>query len=254
MTPLPLSIFIITLNEADRIAPVLHAALQLSDDVIVVDSGSTDGTVALCQQLGARVIHHDFTGYGAQKRFAEDQCRHEWLLNIDADEVMPPALLVEIRAAIISGSSLAYTIPIAEVFPGESMPHPFAYTLKPVRLYHKSIGRYNPSPVHDRVDVAQGTRISHLKSAIHHFSVRSMGDQIAKLNRYSDRQADDLDARGVHIPGWRVLFEFPAAFFKAFILRRHCLRGVYGYVTSVNYAFSRHLRIAKHLERRWKRG
>ena len=84
----PLSVFIIALNEADRIGRTIAAVRSLSDDIVLVDSGSTDGTQALAESLGARVIHHDWPGYGQQKRFAEEQCRHAWLLNIDADEVM----------------------------------------------------------------------------------------------------------------------------------------------------------------------
>ena len=89
-----------------------------------------------------------------------------------------------------------------------------------------------------------------LKGIVHHRSVRSLGDQIDKLNRYSDQQAVDLDLRGVSIPTWRVYFELPAAFLKAYFGRRHLLRGTYGFLTAMNYAISRHLRLAKHYERR----
>jgi glycosyltransferase involved in cell wall biosynthesis len=91
-SPLPLSVFIICKNEADRIGRTLEAVRGLSDDIVVVDSGSTDGTQALAAQLGARVVEHPFEGYGPQKRHAETLCRHPWLLNIDADEVIPPDL------------------------------------------------------------------------------------------------------------------------------------------------------------------
>ena len=89
-----------------------------------------------------------------------------------------------------------------------------------------------------------------LKGILHHYSVRSLGDQIEKLNRYSDQQAHDLERRGVAIPAWRVFVEFPAAFLKAYVGRRHFVRGVYGFLTAMNYAISRHMRIAKHYERR----
>ena len=94
----PLSIFIIAQNEVDRIGRTIEAARALSDDIILVDSGSTDGTQALAESLGARVIFNAWPGYGQQKRFAEEQCRHDWLLNLDADEVVPPDLAAEIAA------------------------------------------------------------------------------------------------------------------------------------------------------------
>lgn len=252
MAGLPLSIFIITRNEADRLPRTLAAIRTLSDDIVVVDSGSTDDTVALAAAAGARTLHRDWEGYGPQKRFAEEQCRHPWLLNLDADEWIPPHLADEIRVLFAGNGPMAdaYEIRIAEVFPGEAAPHPFAYALPPVRLYRRDKGRYSASPVHDRVDLAPGARVARLKGIIHHFSVRSIGDQIAKLNAYADQQVSDLAARGKSIPTWRLLVEFPAAFFKAYILRRHFVRGFYGFITAMNFAFFRWLRVAKDYERR----
>jgi glycosyltransferase involved in cell wall biosynthesis len=248
----PLSIFIIVKNEADRLADTLRAVQGLSDDIVVVDSGSTDGTQDVARQFGARVIFNEWPGYGPQKRFAEDQCRRPWLLNLDADEVVPPDLRAEISGLFANGEPAqeAFRVRIAEIFPGEEAPHPLAYALAPVRLYRKNKGRYSASLVHDRVELQPGTRVGTLKGIVHHRSVRSLGDQIDKLNRYSDQQAVDLDLRGVTIPTWRLFFEFPAAFLKAYIGRRHAVRGVYGFLTAMNYAISRHLRVAKHYERR----
>jgi glycosyltransferase involved in cell wall biosynthesis len=260
MTVLPLSIFIIARNEADRIGDAIRAVRDLTDDLVVVDSGSTDGTQALAEALGARVLFNPWAGYGPQKRFAEDQCRHDWLLNLDADEVVPPALKAQIREEFGGGRPPydAYRIGIAEMFPGETAPHPWSYTLWPVRLYRKEKGRYSASLVHDRVDLAAGASVGRLKGVIHHTSVRSLGDQIEKLNRYSDQQAHDLAIRGQSIATWRVFLEFGGAFLKAYVGRRHFVRGVYGFLTAMNYAFSRHLRVAKDYERRraasWEKG
>ncbi len=252
MPPLPLSVFIICKNEVDRIGATIRAVRDLTDDLVVVDSGSTDGTQALAESLGARVLHNPWPGYGPQKRFAEEQCRHVWLLNLDADEVVPADLAGRIRALFAAGepSRPAWRIGIAEIFPGERRPHPLAYTLTPVRLYRRDRGRYSPSPVHDRVELEPGVEPGRLPGVIHHFSVRSLGDQLDKLNRYSDQQADDLAARGVVIPSWRIFVELPGNFLKAYLGRRHFVRGVYGFLTAMNYAISRHLRVAKHYERR----
>lgn len=254
-SPLPLSVFVITRDEADRIGATLEAVRGLSDDIVVVDSGSTDATREIAAALGARVITNAWPGYGPQKRFAEEQCRHDWLLNLDADEVVPAGLAAEIRALFASGGPPddAYHIRIAEIFPGEAAPHRWAYVLSPVRLYRKSKGRYSPSPVHDRVDMAGDARIGDLRGTVHHFSVRSLGEQMAKLNDYTDAQADDLDRRGETISAFRLGLEFPANFLKAWIGRRHILRGVYGFMTAMNFAFYRYLRVAKHWERRLKR-
>lgn len=246
-----MSIFIIARDEADRIGRTIEAVRHLTDDLVVVDSGSSDGTRALAASLGARVIENAWPGYGPQKRFAEDLCRHNWLLNIDADEVVPTDLAAEIAALFAHGAPRAdaYRIAIAEVFPGEGRPHPFAYALHPVRLYRKDRGRYADSTVHDRVDLAPGAVVERLKGTIHHFSVRSLGDQIDKLNAYTDAQVLDLVKRGERASVLRLVVEFPAAFLKAYIGRRHFVRGVYGFMTAMNFAFYRYLRLAKHVER-----
>ena len=115
----PLSIFIIARDEADRIARTIEAVRALSDDIVLVDSGSTDGTQTIAERLGARVVFNPWPGYGPQKRFAEELCRHDWLLNLDADEVVPPELAAEI-AALFAGAGPgadAYKLRIAEIFP-----------------------------------------------------------------------------------------------------------------------------------------
>jgi glycosyltransferase involved in cell wall biosynthesis len=252
---LPVSIFIIARNEADRIGRTLRAVRDLSDDIVVVDSHSTDGTREVAAAEGARVVVNDFAGYGPQKRFAEELCRHTWLLNIDADEVIPDDLASEIRALFARGEPAkdAYRIRIAEIFPGEKAPHRFAYALAPVRLYRIDRGRYSPSTVHDRVDLQPGASVGKLKGTIHHFSVRSLGHQMAKLNSYTDAQVADLEKRGESISVFRLVAEFPANFIKAYIGRRHALRGVYGFMTAMNFAFYRYLRAAKYFENRIRR-
>jgi glycosyltransferase involved in cell wall biosynthesis len=251
----PLSVFIIAYNEVDRIGAAIGAVRDLSDDIVVVDSGSTDGTQALAAECGARVIHHDWPGYGLQKRFGEDQCRHEWLLNIDADEIVTPEMRAAIKAAFARPdlAPCGFATKIIEVFPGEVKAHKWAFTLSPVRLYHKAVGRYSSSPVHDRVQLVAGTQVLKLDGLIEHRSIRSLGHELVKLNAYADMQADDLDAKGRKLPAARVVVEFPLAFLKAYVGRRHFVRGLYGFMTAMNYAFYRYLRAAKHWERRLKR-
>jgi glycosyltransferase involved in cell wall biosynthesis len=238
---LPLSVFIITYNEADRLPLVLEALANLSDDIVVVDSGSDDGTQELARKASARVIEHPFPGYGPQKRFAEGKCRHPWLLNLDADEIISAELRSEIASLFNGGEPAAdaYEIAIHEMFPGETEPHPFGYALTPVRLYRRDKGSYNPSPVHDRVDLKPGAKVSRLKGRIRHISVRSLGHQLEKLNSYTDAQVLDLEARGVNVMTSRVFLEFPGAFLKAYFGRRHVLRGIYGFMTAMNLAWER---------------
>jgi glycosyltransferase involved in cell wall biosynthesis len=248
---LPLSIFLIAKNEGGRIGRTLQAVAGLADEVIVVDSGSGDDTVAIAEAAGARVIvNAPFPGYGPQKRFAEEACRNDWVLNIDADEVVSPELRDEIGRLFAAGTDMAdaYEIRIIDMLPGETAPPPLAYSVSPVRLYRLSRGRYRNSTVHDRVELQAGARTARLKAPILHYSITSIGDQMEKLQRYSTMQAKDLLASGRVPSRLRIIAEFPISFLKAYVGRRYALRGVYGYLVSLNYAYYRSLRLAKAYE------
>lgn len=249
MTPvLPISIFVITKNEGGRIGRTLEAVAGLADEVVIVDSGSSDDTVAIAEAAGARVIvNSPFPGYGPQKRFAEETCRNNWVLNIDADEVVSPALREEIVRLFSAGTPLAdaYEIRIIDMLPGETAPPLFAYSVSPVRLYRLSRGRYRNSTVHDRVELQAGARTGRLGAPILHYSITSISDQMEKLQRYSTMQAKDLLASGRAPSRLRIVTEFPLSFLKAYVGRRYALRGVYGYLVSLNYAYYRSLRLAK---------
>ncbi len=157
---MPLSVFIIAHNEVDRIGATIRGGAG-------PDRRSRGGRFGLHRRhagAGGRARRagdsQSLAGYGPQKRFAEEQCRHVWLLNLDADEVVPEDLVREIRALWAAGEPRrpAWRIGIAEIFPGEGRPHPLAYTLTPVRLYRKDRGRYAASPVHDRVALEPASR------------------------------------------------------------------------------------------------
>jgi len=249
---LPISCFIIAKNEADRIGRAIDSVREFVDEVIVVlDPSTTDETAEVARRHGAEVVTNAWAGYGPQKRFGEDRCRNTWLLNLDADEAVTPELRAEIVGLFANGEPQAdgYKIAIVDLFPGEERPSRFAYRLSPVRLYRRDRGRYADSPVHDRVAFSPDARISRLKGIIHHRSIRSLGDQISKLDRYSTMQAEDFVARGRRLPTVRVYGEFPAAFLKAWIGRGLFLRGTYGFLVAMNYAMFRHMRVAKIFEK-----
>lgn len=248
----PLSVFILTLNEIDRVGHAIASVKAIANEIIVIDSGSTDGTQAFAQSLGARVVHNDWHGYGLQKQFGEDQCVHDWMLNIDADEAVSEDLAQAISLVLADPTIIpkAFKTKILEMFPGETKPHPWAFALSPVRFYHKAAGRYSASPVHDRVDLASDVEVLPLSGIIEHRSIRSLSHELTKLNAYTDLQAADMARKGRKLSTLRLVLEFPLAFLKAYIARRHFIRGRYGFMTAMNYAFFRYLRAAKHWEMR----
>ncbi|KZM47932.1 glycosyltransferase family 2 protein [Labrenzia sp. OB1] len=248
---LPLSVFIIARDEADRISRPIESVKGWVDEIIVIDSGSSDDTVAVAEGLGARVLHNDWPGYGPQKRFGEDECRNDWLLNLDADEEVTPELKAEIQAKFADGSyrdADGWRIMIRDIYAHESLPAPWAYGYHQIRLYDRQKGRFSTSTVHDTVRPGEGATIDNLAGIMAHRSIRSLDFQVGKYNRYSGMQVEDMRSRGRKLPRWRLLSEFPVSFLKAYFGRRYRKYGWWGFILSVNYAHARFLRVAKAFE------
>lgn len=241
-----LSAFLIVKDEEARLPRTLAALDGLADEIVVVDSGSSDATVEIAERAGARVLRRDWTGYGPQKRFAEDACRHAWLLNVDADEVVTPELAAEIREAV-RGEPAAYSIRILNVYPGDERPRPFANDYDVVRLYHVDAGRYRDHPLFDRVETTGPAR--RLRGAIWHFPFLTWHALVEKENAYSTYQAATAKPRAAWKLKLRLATELPFVFLKSYFLRRHVFGGWKGFAFSVVIAFARFLRIAKMLER-----
>lgn len=243
---LPISIFVITHNEADRLPTVLRAVAGMSDDIVVVDSGSTDGTQDVARTLGARVFHRDWAGYGAQKVFAESQCKHSWLLNLDADEEVTPELRREIEATFARGepAESAFELPVLPIYPFQGEGHVWTVYQWPVRLYRREAAGFRDDPVHDSVVVRSG-KVGRLSGLIVHRSFRSLAHHVDKINSYTTAQSKKLHEAGRDPSVFALLFLPPLAFFKQYILRRQFVNGIDGIVVAHMYAFQRFLRIAK---------
>lgn len=246
---IPVSAFIIACNEADRIAAAIGSVRDWVDEVIVVDSGSTDNTVKVAESMGARVFYNAWPGYGLQKRFAEDQCKNQWLLCLDADEEITTALRTEIENLFAGGApkEAGYILQIRDLLPQETQLAPMAHTNFVLRLYDKRCGRFSDSPVHDSVIMHTGSTAI-LSQPVLHRSFRNLSHAIEKMNSYSTAQAANMAGKQVRFLFLRLLTEFPVAFFKVYILRGYALRGVRGFIYSVNYAFGRFVRMAKYWE------
>jgi glycosyltransferase involved in cell wall biosynthesis len=243
---LPISAFIIAHDEADRIGAAVDSVRGLCAEVIVLDSGSTDGTPEVAAAHGARVAHNPWRGYGPQKRAAEDLCAHDWTLNLDADERVTPRLAAEIRALFAAGRQAGadfWRLRIVDTFPHETRPAWWAFGHDQIRLYRRSVGRFSDSPVHDTVRPPAGAREGRLRGVMEHRSYRSLRFMVDKLNRYSDMQA--ANAKGRRVGALRLAVEFPLAFLKGYVVRRYALYGAFGITLATVYAFGRFLRLAK---------
>ncbi len=247
---LPLSLFVIARDEADRISLTLESVRGWVDEMIVVDSGSSDDTVAVSEGLGARVVHREWQGYGPQKVYGESLCRNDWVLNLDADEEVSPELAAEIRALFAHGEPPlpAYRLPILPLYSFQERGHPWTAHHRPIRLYRKSRAGFKDATVHDSVVLREG-RAGRLKGMVVHRSFRSLAHNVSKANEYSTAQAADLYAKGRN-PGLLTLLVVPPlAFLKQLFLRREWVNGIDGIIVSYMYAFQRFIRLAKTRER-----
>ncbi len=252
-----LSVYIVTLNEEERLENTLKAASQVADDILVVDSGSTDRTEEIARKYGARFIFNKWKNISSQKRYAQNACLYDWVLSLDADEVLSQGLINEIEnlKKIEELPSLnTYKIKITAMYPGDKKPRLFANYYNLVRLYNRKSSTMPDDLTHDRVVLGEGCCVIQLKNEIHHFSYISLSKIWHKYNNYSDELVKTAIATGKSYSRLRLIFEFPGQFFRYYILRRQCLHGWWGFISAVTSAYFRFLKIAKYIEWQMTKG
>lgn len=215
----------------------------LAEDILVVDSGSTDDTVALAQKLGARVVHNPWVGFGPQKRFAEDEARHDWVLNLDADEWLTDELRDEIEAAFAAAmppATRAFRMRTRLVYPDAEAPAPLADCHNYIRLYNRKMTRFRNSLTHD--EVLSTSDVVQMRGEILHRSFRSVAHTMRKMLDYAELQAKENGAPR-RLATLRLAIELPFQFFKYYLLRGHCFGGRAGFAYASTLAVSRFMRL-----------
>jgi glycosyltransferase involved in cell wall biosynthesis len=246
MTQIPISVTIITLNEEANLPRTL-ASLKWADEVVVVDSGSTDRTVEIAKQAGAKVLHNNWKGYGQQKNFAQDQASHNWVLNIDADEVVSPESAVEIRQAIGNAEDIAgFYFPRKTFYIGRWIKHGGWYPNYLLRLADKRVSRWTEPSVHEEW-VAQG-KTAYLKEPLLHYAFSSIQDQILTNLRFSHLGSQDLKRTGQRPSLFKLILKPIGKFFETYLIKGGWKDGLAGLIISVNAAHSMFLKYAYLLE------
>ncbi len=244
-----LSVAVVVLNEEERLRACLESVVW-ADEIVVVDAGSSDKTVAIAREFTDRVLFRPWDGYVPQKNYALDQCRGDWLLSLDADERVSDALRDEIRATLRGGGPEAgFQLPRRNLFQGRWVRHGGLYPDWQLRLLRRGQGAFAARAVHESVTVDGPA--GRLRSPLVHESYRSIGDAVARLNRYSDLAATELARAGrggslldlLGRPVWR--------FLSMYVLRAGFLDGWRGLVLAGLHAHYVFLRAAKVRERRW---
>jgi glycosyltransferase involved in cell wall biosynthesis len=236
------SVTVITRNESAHIDACL-ASVAWADEIIVVDSESTDDTTALAQARGARVIVRPWPGYAAQKNWAAEQASSDWILSIDADERVTPQLAAEIREVLKGPTASAYRVPRLTWHLGRWIRTTDWYPDYQLRLYDRRRARWASRRVHESV-TADGP-VALLTQDLQHFAYRDISHHHATMDRYTTLAAEEMFDAGGSASALDLVVHPFAAFLRNYVLRRGCLDGAVGFIISVMNAYYVFLKLAK---------
>lgn len=231
-----LSVIIIAFNEASNIAACLES-VRFADECIVLDSGSVDGTQAIVLSCGARLeSSRDWPGFGLQKNRALDMASGDWVLSLDADERVTPALQVEIEAAMTQQAIKVFSVPRLSSFCGQVIRHCGWYPDRVMRLFERGSARFSDDLVHERLLTSQA--VHGLSVPLLHYTYRTPADYWKKLQHYSHDWAVQRHAKGQTASVWRAVASGLFAFVRAYIFRLGFLDGAMGMAVCVMQAQS----------------
>jgi glycosyltransferase involved in cell wall biosynthesis len=238
-----LSVIVITRNERANIADCL-LSVDFADEVVVVDNASTDGTAEIAKSLGAKVtVQSDWPGFGPQKNRALDLACGDWVLSLDADERVTPALRDEILAAIATASHPFFSIPRSSRFCGQFMQHSGWTPDRVVRLFRRGQARFSDDLVHERL-LTQG-RVAKLQSPMLHLTMPDFESVLDKIDRYSTAGAKSMVMKGRSSSLGTAIAHGAWAFFRTYFLRRGFLDGQLGLALAISNAEGTYYRYAK---------
>lgn len=238
----PLSVVVITYNNADTLDRVLRE-VTWADELVVLDSGSTDDTIAIAEAHGARIATHPFDDYGPQKQRAIDMATHHWVLNLDADEVLSKGTRAVIESALTNPRYAGYRLPRRErMF--WTVQHILSWRNAHLRLFDRRRGRMNAVPVHAAVDV-DGPVATLWRADFVNDGDGDIATRVEKINRYSSGMVAHKLQRKQRFTGLRMVVYPPVFFIRQYIFKRYFLNGWAGFIASVTGAFYAFLKYAK---------
>jgi glycosyltransferase involved in cell wall biosynthesis len=236
-----ISIFIITYNE-ERIIRKCLEKLLWADEIIIVDSGSTDKTVEICKEFGAKIVYNKFENFGKQKQFALSLTKNDWVLSLDADEILSNFLINEILNFDLV-SFEGYRIPRTHVFLNKIFKYG-AENKKPIlRLFNKNHGQFNHNIIHETI-IVDGA-IGNLKGEMLHYTVFDISTAIQKQIKYALLGGEQYFENNRGVSTFKVVVKFPFDFIRYYFIHRNFLNGYEGFVWSLFSAFANFLKYAK---------
>lgn len=224
-----ISAVIIAKNEESKIAAAVRSVIW-ADEVLVVDSGSSDRTPEIAESLGAKLIFQEWLGFGPQKQFAVDSARNDMILSLDADEAVSPALQQEIKTLLESGNPRdGYYIPRLAFYMGRPIRHSGWYPDHQLRLFDRRKGQWSKAAIHESVTLVPNASVGHLKNDIFHYSIDSMAQHAAMIQtRYAPLSAEQMFAIGRRTSGLKIALLPIWTFLHTYFLRLGFMDGIAG--------------------------
>ncbi len=241
-----LSVAIITLNEEKNIRRCLESVQSVADEIVVVDSFSTDKTESICQEYNVRFIKNAFQGHIEQKNFALQQARFDHVLCLDADEALDETLQKSISGVLKNWTNDAYRMNRLTNYCGKWIHHTGWYPDTKLRLLDRKKGHWGGRNPHDRIIMQPGTTHDHLRGDILHYSYYNIGQHITQMNFFTDIMAKEAHQKGKKAGVIKLFFSPGFKFFKKYILQQGFRDGYYGLVISilsVFYTFLKYLKL-----------
>jgi glycosyltransferase involved in cell wall biosynthesis len=238
-----LSVVIITFNEEKNIGRCIDSVKEVADEIIVLDSYSTDTTIDIARGKGATVHQQKFKGYGQQKNDAIQFCSHDLILSLDADEALSSFLIKEILEEKKSALYDAYLMNRCTNYCGKFIRHGSWYPDRKIRLFKRQMAKWNNATIHEKIEADPQARIKQLKSDILHYSFNSIEEHVAQNNKFSTISAETLHSNGRRTNLFKIIVNPLWAFMLSYILRIGFADGLYGFIIAVNIS---HLTFLKH--------
>lgn len=241
-----ISVIIITFNEERNLARCLDSVKDVGDEIVIVDSTSKDNTVAIARGYNAVVIDHPFEGYGEQKNFATTQASNNWILSLDADEVLTPELRHSILAIKKEAKHDVYEMPRITNYCGKWIKHCGWYPDRQTRLYDRTKGKWQEQKVHEywRAD-NESSKKGLLKGDLLHYSFATISEHLKKIEKYSELAAMAAVESGKSSSLFKIWLSPKWHFFTEYIIRLGFLDGFYGYMICKLSAYATFIKYSK---------
>ncbi|MCX7862343.1 MAG: glycosyltransferase family 2 protein [Bacteroidales bacterium] len=245
MNKIRLSVVIITFNEEKNIARCLEAALKVADEIIVVDSYSTDKTKSICLTYGVKFIEHQFEGYVKQKNFANSQASSPYILNLDADEVLSEELISSILKVKENWTCDGYLINRITNYCGKWIKHGGWYPDKKLRLYDVRKGKWEGENLHEKFVLEKNSLLGQIKGDLYHYSYISIKQHIEQINKFTEIAAQTEAKLGRKITLLKLIMYPIWKFKRDYFIRLGFLDGYYGFIVAILSAFASFVKYAK---------